>query len=36
VPRPSKIVAEEPPRPGPEPTVDSAAVDPALETVSHE
>jgi 3-hydroxyacyl-[acyl-carrier-protein] dehydratase len=36
VPRPSKIVTEEPPPPSPEPSVDSAAVDPALETVSHE
>ena len=36
VPRPSKIVAEEPPRPAAESSVDSVAVDPALETVSHE
>jgi 3-hydroxyacyl-[acyl-carrier-protein] dehydratase len=36
VPRPSKIVAEEPVVSGTEPSVDSAAVDPALETVSHE
>ena len=36
VPRPSKIVAEEPPRPAAESGVGSVVVDPALETVSHE
>ena len=36
VPRPSKIVAEGPPGPAAESGVGSVAMDPALETVSHE